>query len=138
MPAQQEKIVRRYWLRKVLALLVLVPALIGALSVLVMLLWNALIPPLFAGPVLGFWQAAGLLVLCRILFGGLRGHGHQGWKHRAWRARWHRMTPAERERFREGFRKWKEMSDEERMEFRGRFRGCGGGMTEELARPKET
>lgn len=129
---------RRHWLKKVLAFLVLAPAVAAAVSFLVMLLWNALIPALFAGPVLGFWQAAGLLLLCRILFGGFRGHGHHGWRHRAWRARWHRMTPEERNRFRDGFRKWKEMSHEERMEFRGRFRGCGGGTGEEFAGPKET
>ena len=47
---------------------------IAVLTLFVMELWNSLIPNLFAGvaPV-GYWQALGLLVLCRILFGGLRG-----------------------------------------------------------------
>lgn len=36
----------------------------------VMLLWNALAPSLFGLPALSFWQALGILVLCRILFGG--------------------------------------------------------------------
>jgi len=34
----------------------------------VMLLWNALLPGLFGFPVIGFWQALGLCVMCNILF----------------------------------------------------------------------
>ena len=119
---------RRFWPMKVLAFLVFAPLFVAALSLVVMLLWNALVPSLFAGPVVTFWQAAGLLILCRLLLGGFRPHhGHHHWRHRAWRARWHRMSPDERERFRDGFRRWKHMSREERREFRGRFRGRGFG-----------
>jgi hypothetical protein len=125
--------VRRYWLMKRAAFVVFAPALVALLSLVVMLLWNALIPSLFGGPVLGFWQAAGLLVLTRVLFGGFRphrGHGrHHQWRQRVWRTRWRGMTPEERERFREGFRGWKDMSREQRRDFRkgfgGRFGGCG-------------
>ncbi len=106
---------RRLWLMKGLAFLVCAPLFVAALSLAVMLLWNALIPSLFAGPVLTFWQAAGLLVLCRLLFVGFRPHGHRhDWRHRAWHARWHRMSPQDRERFRDRFRTWKDMSREER------------------------
>ena len=43
----------------------------------VRLLWNWLLPPLFEWPQITFWQALGLLALCRILFGGLgRGGGY--------------------------------------------------------------
>jgi len=111
------------------AFLVFAPLLVAAMSFVVMLLWNALIPSLFAGPVLGFWQAAGLFLLCRILFVGFRPHGHHpGWRHGAWRARWHRMSPEERDRFRDGFRRWKDMSRDERREFRKGFGRCGPGM----------
>jgi hypothetical protein len=131
---------------KVLAFLVFAPLFVAVLSVVVMLLWNTLIPALFAGPVLTFWQAAGLLVLCRLLFGGFRPHhhGHHHWKHRAWRDRWRRMSPEDRDRFRDGFRRWKDMSREERREFRrgfghGRFGGpfgpCGPGMHDEPPGP---
>ena len=37
---------------------------------LVKLLWNWILPPLFGWRTLNFWQALGLLALCRILFGG--------------------------------------------------------------------
>ncbi len=66
----------------------------------VMRLWNWLLPPLFGWRSLGFWQALGLLALCRILFGGLGGHGprqHRGWK---FRDRCRHMSPEEREKFR--------------------------------------
>src|SRR5256885_16875293 len=36
----------------------------------VMLLWNWLAPTLFGLRLVTFWQAIGLLALCRILFGG--------------------------------------------------------------------
>jgi hypothetical protein len=121
--------VRRWWMMKGLAFVVCAPLFVALVSLVVMLLWNALIPSLFAGPVLTFWQAAGLLILCRVMFGGFRPHHgpHNHWRHRAWRARWHRMSPDERERFRDGFRRWKDMSREERREFRGRFGGRGFG-----------
>jgi len=39
----------------------------------VMWLWNWLVPELFNGPVLGYWQTLGLLVLSKILFSGIGG-----------------------------------------------------------------
>ena len=102
---------RGRWVAKGVAVLVAVLALVALLSYVVMRLWNALIPDLFHGPLLGFWQAAGLLVLCKILFGGLRGrhgHGHwrehRSWRREMWREKWGRMTPEERERLRGKFR----------------------------------
>ncbi len=66
-------------------------------------LWNALLPPLFGWPTIGFWQALGLLALCRILFGGLGMHGGaRPASRRRMAERWERMTPEERERFRRG------------------------------------
>ena len=41
----------------------------------VRLLWNWLLPPLFGWRQITFWQALGLLALCRILFGGFGRHG---------------------------------------------------------------
>jgi len=51
---------------------------IAALGWVVMLLWNVLLPSLFAGvsPV-GYWQALGLLLLCKLLFGGFHGRGRR-------------------------------------------------------------
>jgi hypothetical protein len=134
--------VRRLRVLKGLALLVCALLFVAALSVVVMLLWNALIPSLFSGPVLGFWQAAGLLVLSRILFGRFGGpHGHSAWRHRAWQARWNRMTPEERDRFRDGMRRWKQTMQEQRWEFGDYCRPRGSNSEppdDSTAGPKET
>ena len=72
---------------------------------LVKLLWNWLLPPLFGWHEVTFWQALGLLALCRILFGGFGRHGYGRSKIRRRMAeRWENMTPEERERFRQGMR----------------------------------
>ena len=72
---------------------------------LVLQLWNWLLPPLFGWRQITFWQAIGILALCRILFGGFGGHGsYRSRFHRRMAERWDRMTPEERERFREGMR----------------------------------
>ena len=72
---------------------------------LVLLLWNWLLPPLFGWREITFWQALGLLALCRILFGG------SGWRgsvrsnvRRRIAERCESMTPEERERFRQRMR----------------------------------
>jgi hypothetical protein len=74
---------------------------------LVMLLWNWLLPSLFAGAhTMDYWQTLGLIVLCRVLFGGGGGGGGR------WRAQ----------------RRWHHMSEDERAQFQQRFqgrRGCG-------------
>lgn len=76
-------------------------------SAIFMLLWNALIPVLFSGPVLNYWQAAGLLLLAKILFGtfgrGYKMHRHsyqdEIWKQKL-RQKYEAMTPEEQEKFR--------------------------------------
>lgn len=81
-------------------------ALIGiaVLGWLVMALWNWLLPALFAGvqPV-GYWQALGLLLLCKILFGGWRG-GHR--------------------RSRDGHPRFAAMSEQEREQLTSRWHKC--------------
>lgn len=87
-------------------LIVLVFLLFVALGgAVVMQLWNWLLPPLFGWSQITFWQALGLLALCRILFGGfgLRGSGRSNFRRRM-AERWEHMTPEERERFRQGMR----------------------------------
>jgi hypothetical protein len=74
-------------------------------GVVVQQLWNWLLPSIFGWRQITFWQALGLLVLCRVLFGrlGVRG-GSRGSFRRRMAERWERMTPEERERFRQGMR----------------------------------
>jgi hypothetical protein len=51
-----------------------------------MLLWNCLVPSLFKGPVLTYWQTAGLYILSKILLSGFsrrrHHHGMRGWRWR--------------------------------------------------------
>jgi|SRR5579863_9434093 len=73
-------------------------------------LWNWLLPPLFGWHEVTFWQALGLLALCRILFGGFGRHGGPGSKMRremkeGMEQRMAAMTPEEREQFRQKMRR---------------------------------
>ncbi len=72
-------------------------------------LWNWLVPDLFGGPVITFWQALGLLVLSKILLGGLAKGGHRGphsWKMRA-HEKFSRLSAEEREALKQRMReKW--------------------------------
>ena len=42
---------------------------------IVLQLWNWLLPQLFGWRPITFWQALGMLALCRVLFGGFGWHG---------------------------------------------------------------
>jgi hypothetical protein len=93
---------RARWVVRAILIVPVVIAVLALVGWVVMLLWNALVPQLFHGPALGYWQAVGLLLLSRLLFGGLRGRGgwRGHWRHR-WRERWEQMTPEERAQLRE-------------------------------------
>jgi hypothetical protein len=88
------------WIGIAIGFLVLMPIFFVAFGEAVLHLWNWLMPTLFGLRTINFWQAIGLLLLSWLLFGrGLRG-GH--WRHHGMRRRWERMSPEERERFRQG------------------------------------
>jgi hypothetical protein len=92
---------KRHWFLRGLKFLLFALLFIAVFSFFVMRLWNWLIPPVFGWHVITYWQALGLLVLSKILFGGFRGgpHRHWGWRRRMME-RWDKMTPEEREKFR--------------------------------------
>jgi len=87
---------------------------------IVKLLWNALLPPLFGWPQLSFWQALGLLVLCRILFGGWSGGRRYGGPRSRIRER---IDQRMRERMEE---RMAGMTPEERAAYRRRMRALWG------------
>jgi hypothetical protein len=97
---------------KLKRLIFIVPlAILGMLLVtviggeIVLRLWNWLLPSLFGWRQITFWQAVGLLTLCRILFGGVSGRGfHRSNYRRRMAERCGHMTPEERERFRQRMR----------------------------------
>jgi site-specific recombinase len=76
-------------------------AFLAAIGYAVMALWNAVLPAVAGVHPIGFLQAVGLLILSRILFGGLRARRMRGWHWRdRMQARWRQMSPEERARFR--------------------------------------
>ncbi len=100
---------RNYWRFK----FALIPAGVLLAGIIFYYLWNALVPELFHGPVLNAWQAIGVLVIARMLFGTFRGgrgcccghhhhHGHRHWKER-FDEKLAQMTPEEREKFKRKF-----------------------------------
>ncbi len=102
---------KRYWLIRAFKVALFAVVAFGAVGLVTMGLWNWLAPDLFGGHMIGFLQALGLFALCRLLIGGLRGHGgrRMHWRHRM----------AER---------WDGMSEEERTKVRESMRGrCGHG-----------
>lgn len=78
-------------------------------------LWNWLIPVLFGGPVITFWQMLGLLVLSKVLLGGFaKGHhkGSHNWKMRA-HNKFSSLSPDERESIKQKmWEKWCRPHDE--------------------------
>jgi hypothetical protein len=88
-----------------LKILVIAAVAATVFSSVVMALWNRLMPPIFGLHAISVWQALGLLVLSKILFGGFHGRPAfaMHWRQRMME-RWEQMTPEEREKFRAGMR----------------------------------
>lgn len=87
-------------------ILVCVAAFISLFSFIVMKLWNAILPDVLHVTTINFWQAMGILVLSKILFGGFGGWGHKKheWKKRM-DQKWGNMSPEERSNFKEAWEK---------------------------------
>ena len=88
---------------KIVGFVALGALFLGLFGWVTMSLWNWLVPALFTGPVITFWQAVGLLALSKILFSGFgKGGCHRGYQGR-WRGKMYEkfsnMTPEEREAF---------------------------------------
>ena len=78
-------------------------AIIAGCGVVVLLLWNALVPSIFGWKTINFWEAIGLFALCRILFGSFGGSWlfsvNRGYPRNPIREKWERMSNEEREKF---------------------------------------
>ena len=83
-------------------------ALLLLLGVVVMLLWNAILPQLLHVNNITYGQSVGLLLLCRILFGGFR-FGSPGYRkpfgsHNPWREKWMHMSDEDKAKFKNEWR----------------------------------
>jgi hypothetical protein len=64
---------KRNWKNKIPLMILAGMAGVTAFTALVMVLWNAILPAVLHTSMITFWQAAGILLLSRILFGGFKG-----------------------------------------------------------------
>ncbi|AQG81926.1 hypothetical protein [Spirosoma montaniterrae] len=79
-----------------------------ATSAAVFWLWNNVLVAVVAVKPVGYWQAMGLLVLARLLFGGFRfgpPGGGPGFGGPPWRQKWQSMSAEEREKFKAEWRR---------------------------------
>ena len=88
--------------------LVALAFILGA-GYVVMFLWNAILPAVITSVgTLNYSQAIGLLILCRILFGGFKGrggYGHHGYKNMPpWKEKMMNMSEEEREKLKNDWR----------------------------------
>ena len=93
----------------------MMPLMLFGVGALVMVLWNWLMPDLFELKRITYWQAVGLLLLCRILFGGFgfkKGGAHKRWEHGPpphFREKWKSMSTEEKDAFKAKWKqRWKE------------------------------
>jgi len=93
-------------------LAVLFVVVLAGLGFVVTGLWNWLMPALFGLKLIGYWQAVGLIILSKILFGGFRASGGRGGRRlHDVRERWKQRTPEEREKLRQQLRAcWKRVA----------------------------
>lgn len=102
---------RGWWIAKFVVFGLLMLVVFGLVT---QTLWNWLVPVLFSGPLISFWQAMGLLALSKILFWGFGGGGHRRWgghRNHQWKQQWaekySKLSPEEREKFKQRFKeKW--------------------------------
>ncbi len=97
----------RHWVGRIVRFIMFAVVFVIVFGFVIMGLWNWLMPSLFGVHAITYWQALGILILSKILFGGFRGAG-PGRRDWYWRRRmierWEKMTPEEREKFRAGMR----------------------------------
>lgn len=85
--------------------LLFIPIVIAAIflfGAIVMGLWNAILPAVIGVKAISLWQALGILILSKILFGGFRGewrgrHGNVRWMEM--KEKFSNMSPEEKEKF---------------------------------------
>lgn len=101
-------------LKKFLLFIVLAPIFIFGFSAIVMWLWNALLPDIIGVNPVTYWQAMGILVLSKILFGNFSSGGSKSKSNN---------SGGGKSNFRQ---KWANMDDEERVKFKEQWKKrCG-------------
>jgi hypothetical protein len=99
----------KFWIKKIIGFIICFLMIAALLSWVVMSLWNCVLVAVLGVSVISFWQAAGILLLSKILFGGFQKSGGWGRHNREeWREKWaqkmQHMSPEEREKIKEEWR----------------------------------
>ncbi|MBC7886835.1 MAG: hypothetical protein H7Z13_03035 [Ferruginibacter sp.] len=93
---------KKFWIRKGLLMATFIIAATVLFTLVVMGLWNAILPAVLGVKSVTFIQALGILLLSKILFGGFRG-GWRGARSHEWKQsmkdKWETMTPGQRDEF---------------------------------------
>ena len=71
---------KTWWISKIAKGLAFIVVMVALFGFVVMELWNVLIPDIFNGPVISFWQAIGILILGRLIFDGSTTGGNINWR----------------------------------------------------------
>lgn len=99
---------KKFWMKKIAGFIVLAMVAAAALGYVVMLLWNHVLATVISVSLISFWQALGLLILSKILFGGFKGSCCGGGKGSHWKnemkEKWQGMSPEEREKIKQEWR----------------------------------
>lgn len=96
---------------------------ISLLGLVTQLLWNWLVPILFGGIAITFWQSLGLLLLSKILLWPFGKRHHRGYQGGYWKPNWKE--------------KWGKMTEEEKLQFRERMKEkCNWGRSSEPNSPQ--
>jgi len=95
-----EKRGKSFWIKRAIFIPIAIAAGIFLFGLVVMQLWNSILPAVLGVSTITFWQAIGILVLSKILFGGFKGgHGHPKFNHgHDWHHKWMHMSTEEREK----------------------------------------
>jgi Ca2+/H+ antiporter, TMEM165/GDT1 family len=96
-----------YWVKRAIFIPIAIAAGIFVFGWVVMQLWNCILPAVIGVSTITFWQALGILILSKILFGGFKGgHGHSKYHHgHDWHGKWMHLTPEEKEKMKS---EWKD------------------------------
>ena len=99
----------KYYGRRKFAFVLIGIVVAIAVGFVIMLLWNWLMPELFGLVTINFWQAVGLLILSKILFGGgwfrKRHGGPSHWQRRKqFMKKWENMCVEDRDKIKEHFK----------------------------------
>ena len=92
------------WRRKKPLIVLFIIAGIAALIGVLMFLWNSILPDVIGVTEITYWQALGIFILSKILFGGFNGKGQKHKKYRGnhkrnYKEKFMNMTEEQRETF---------------------------------------